>query len=214
MELPRGHGEKIRWSQLKRWEDYVCMGTFYLAASLPFCQWISGAGWQNPTFSQSCHNASLGCLGHSTPQMKEKPRQTAALDVVRPEIFHKPGRQKIETFCSAAHSRRLPVPYAPTSPCPGTSSVHLYRSALDLRRQKLNGNLTRTKLGPNLRGTKKKTNPPPQVKTLKLGPPLDACWLTPLAANIFYTYRYPVSLLVYANGSVFCVRLNWGYLFY
>jgi hypothetical protein len=81
-----------------------------------------GAGRQNPRFSQSCHNPSLAdrCwLGHSTPEMKEKPRQTAALDVDRPEIFHKPGRQKIETFCSAAHSRRLPDPYAPTSHGPG-----------------------------------------------------------------------------------------------
>jgi hypothetical protein len=41
---------------------------------------------------------------------------------------------------------------------------------------------------------------------------LDACWLTPLAANIFYTYRYPVSLLVYANGSVFLRQVKLGVL--
>jgi hypothetical protein len=41
---------------------------------------------------------------------------------------------------------------------------------------------------------------------------MGACWLTPLTANIFYTYLYPVSLLVYANGSVFLRQVKLGAL--
>jgi hypothetical protein len=57
-KLPRGQGEKIRWSSSKG----VCMCTFYLPASLS-ASGFQGAGRQNPRFSQSCAQPTLAVCG-------------------------------------------------------------------------------------------------------------------------------------------------------
>ncbi len=104
-----------------------------LSACLPFCQRISRSWQAEPkVFTIVCvtHLLLIMLVRSQQRHMKEKPRQTAAREVDRPEIFQKPCRQNRCT------QRRLlnPKPLRSHLTLPSASSAYLQPSALDVRR--------------------------------------------------------------------------------